>query len=167
MVTKNNKQAEFSHLDARGRAKMVDVGGKDVTRRRAVAECWVELGPELCARIVDGELPKGDVLAVARIAGIQAAKRTPELIPLCHGLPLDQVRVELEVRCDEGRVRIETEATCSAKTGVEMEALTAASVAALALYDMCKGVRKGILIGGLRLLRKEGGRSGTWTADSE
>ncbi len=146
---------------------MVDVGAKEVTRRRAMAECWVELGPELCARIVEGDLPKGDVLAVARIAGIQGAKRTPELIPLCHGIALDQVRVELEVFPGEGRVRIETEASCSAKTGVEMEALTAASISALTLYDMCKALRKGIRIEGLRLLRKEGGRSGTWTADGE
>ena len=165
VLTDKREQGEFSHLDAQGRARMVDVGAKTPTRRRAVAECWVDLGPQLCARIQEGDLPKGDVLAVARIAGIQAAKRTPELIPLCHGLPLDQVRIELEVRPGEGKVRIETEASCTAKTGVEMEALTAASVAALALYDMCKGVRKGIRIEGLRLLRKEGGRSGTWTAD--
>jgi cyclic pyranopterin phosphate synthase len=164
-LTENQEQGDFSHLDARGRAKMVDVGAKSVTRRRALAECWVDLGQDLCARIGDGDLPKGDVLAVARIAGIQAAKRTSELIPLCHGLPLDQVRVELEVHYKEGKVRIETLASCSAKTGVEMEALTAASVAALTLYDMCKGVRKGIRIEGLRLLKKEGGRSGTWTAE--
>ena len=131
---------------------MVDVGGKPVQRRRAVAEGWIELLPATVQALRDRALPKGDVLTVARIAAIQAAKRTDELIPLCHGLPLDKVDVDFEVQ-DRG-VNIRATASTSAKTGVEMEALTAVSVAALTVYDMCKAVDKTMVIGSIRVVEK-------------
>jgi cyclic pyranopterin monophosphate synthase len=135
---------------------MVDVGGKDVTERRAVARAVVRMAPETAAAVARGDAPKGDVLGTARIAGIQAAKRTAELIPLCHPLPLAFVDVRLEVGDD--RVEIETEARTSGQTGVEMEALTAASVAALTVYDMVKGIERGVAIAEVTLLEKSGGR---------
>jgi cyclic pyranopterin phosphate synthase len=135
---------------------MVDVGGKDVTDRRAVACAVVRVAPDTARAIRDGDAPKGDVIGTARIAGIQAAKRTSELIPLCHPLPLSFVDVRIEV--GETEVAIEAEARTSAQTGVEMEALTAASVAALTVYDMVKGIERGVEIGALRLLEKTGGR---------
>jgi cyclic pyranopterin phosphate synthase len=150
----------LSHLDDKGAARMVDVGGKPPTRRRAVARARIKLAPETVKLIVENGLPKGDALAVARLAGIMAAKKTPELIPLCHPLPLSSVRVELTPE-DTG-VLIEAEATTTASTGVEMEAMTAASVAALALYDMVKGVERGAELEGVWLLLKEGGKSGQW-----
>ncbi|MFQ5500746.1 MAG: cyclic pyranopterin monophosphate synthase MoaC [Phycisphaerae bacterium] len=140
---------------------MVDVSGKRITVRRAVASAEVCLAPETLALILDGKTPKGDVLAVARVAGIQAAKRTAELIPLCHPLPIDAVEIEIGA-CLPGRLRIEAVTTVRARTGVEMEALTAASVAALTIYDMCKAVDRGMTIGPIRLESKSGGRSGTW-----
>ena len=152
--------AEFSHLDEQGRARMVDVGPKSPTVRVARAEAFVEMSPDLVGRLRSRQLPKGDPFEVVRIAGIQAAKKTADLIPLCHPLSLDQVDVRVEVR-DTG-VRIETVARNSGRTGVEMEALVAASVAALTLYDMCKGVDKGIEIGPIRLVEKTGGKSGAW-----
>jgi cyclic pyranopterin phosphate synthase len=142
----------FSHLDAEGTARMVDVGGKPVQRRRAVAEGWIELGPATVQALRDRALPKGDVLTVARIAAIQAAKRTDDLIPLCHGLPLDKVDVDFEVQ--PAGVHIRATASTSAKTGVEMEALTAVSVAALTIYDMCKAVDKTMVIGAIRVVEK-------------
>jgi cyclic pyranopterin monophosphate synthase len=135
---------------------MVDVGGKDVTDRRAVARAVVRMAPETAAAVARGDAPKGDVVGTARIAGIQAAKRTSELIPLCHPLPLSFVDVRIEVRDD--RVEIETEARTSGQTGVEMEALTAASVAALTVYDMVKGIERGVEITEVVLLEKSGGR---------
>ncbi len=144
--------SEFSHLDADGTARMVDVGAKPVQRRRATAAGHVSCSPETVRALRDRALPKGDVLTVARIAAIQAAKRTDELIPLCHGLPLDRVDVDFEVR-DDG-VAIRATASTSAKTGIEMEALTAVSVAALTIYDMCKAVDKGMVIGGIRVTEK-------------
>jgi cyclic pyranopterin phosphate synthase len=144
--------AKFSHLDPDGRARMVDVGHKPVQARIAAAAGMVHCAPETLAALRDGAVPKGDVLTVAKIAGIQAAKRTDELIPLCHSLPLDGVEMRFELR-EEG-VFIEAEARTQARTGVEMEALTAVSVAALTIYDMCKAVDKGMVIGGLRLVRK-------------
>ncbi|WP_035612538.1 cyclic pyranopterin monophosphate synthase MoaC [Haloferula sp. BvORR071] len=143
---------EFSHLDADGTARMVDVGAKPVQRRRAVAEGFVQCAPTTVQALRDKALPKGDVLTVARIAAIQAAKRTDELIPLCHGLPLDSVDVDFEV-LDDG-VAIRAVSSTSAKTGVEMEALTAVSVAGLTIYDMCKAVDKGMVIGGIRVTEK-------------
>jgi cyclic pyranopterin phosphate synthase len=142
----------FSHLDARGRARMVDVSPKPMQVRRAIAEGVLRCAPATLKKLRREALPKGDALAVARIAGIQAAKRTSELIPLCHPLPLHHVGVDLEVRRD--RIVIRAEAATDARTGVEMEALTAASVAALALYDMLKSVDKKMVIERVRLLSK-------------
>jgi len=144
--------AEFSHLDAAGRARMVDVGHKPLQARIAVAEGMIHCAPETLAALRGQTIPKGDVLTVAKIAGIQAAKRTDELIPLCHSLPLDGVEIRFELR--EDAVFIEAEARTQARTGVEMEALTAVSVAALTIYDMCKAVDKSMVIGGIRLIRK-------------
>ncbi|GFK94305.1 Cyclic pyranopterin monophosphate synthase [Fundidesulfovibrio magnetotacticus] len=154
----------LTHLDEKGQARMVDVGGKTPTTRVAVAEALVRLAPATFALLAEGGLPKGDALATARIAGIMAAKRTPDLIPLCHPLGLDAVDVRLELDEAASSVRIEAEARLNAKTGVEMEALTAASVAALTLYDMCKAVQKDIVIERVRLLYKAGGKSGEFRA---
>jgi cyclic pyranopterin phosphate synthase len=137
---------------------MVDVGGKAVTDRRAVAECVVRMKPETAKLVAEGDLPKGDVVSTARIAGIQGAKRTAELIPLCHPLPLSFVDVEVIVDPEAGAVAVRGEARTSAQTGVEMEALTACSVAALTVYDMVKGVERGVVIEELRLLEKTGGK---------
>ena len=142
---------------------MVDVGDKDVTDRRALARAVVRMAPETAAAVARGDAPKGDVVGTARIAGIQAAKRTAELIPLCHPLPLSFVDVRIEV--GEDRVEIETEARTSGQTGVEMEALTAASVAALTVYDMVKGIERGVEIAEVVLLEKSGGRSAAWRRD--
>jgi cyclic pyranopterin phosphate synthase len=141
---------------------MVDVGGKAVTERRAVARAVVRMSPETAALVEAGDAPKGDVLGVARIAGIQAAKRTDELIPLCHSLPLSFVDVEATVDAAAGTVTLVCEARTSAQTGVEMEAMAAASVAALTVYDMVKGVERGATIESVELLEKSGGKSGTW-----
>jgi cyclic pyranopterin phosphate synthase len=137
---------------------MVDVGGKDVTDRRAVAQAVVRMKPETAALVEAGDAPKGDVVAVARIAGIQAAKRTAELVPLCHPLPLSFVDVAVVIDAAAGLVTLTAEARTSAQTGVEMEAMTAASVAALTVYDMVKGVERGVEIAGVVLLEKSGGR---------
>ncbi|MDH3539644.1 MAG: cyclic pyranopterin monophosphate synthase MoaC [Acidimicrobiia bacterium] len=148
------------HLDADGHARMVDVGAKPDTDRVAVAEATVHLNSSTAEALFGGQLPKGDALAVARIAGIQAAKKTADLIPLCHPLALTSSQVDVE-RCDEG-ARITARVATTGPTGVEMEALTAASVAALALYDMVKGLERGAVIGPVQLLEKSGGRSGEW-----
>jgi cyclic pyranopterin phosphate synthase len=144
---------------------MVDVGGKDVTDRRAVAQALVRMEPETAALVEAGDAPKGDVVAVARIAGIQAAKRTAELVPLCHPLPLSFVDVAVTIDAPAGLVTLTAEARTGAQTGVEMEAMTAASVAALTVYDMVKGVERGVAIEQVVLLEKTGGRSGTWRRD--
>jgi len=145
---------ELTHLDEHGRARMVDVGGKPPMKRIAVAEGYFCASAPTLDRLVAGDLPKGEALAVARVAGIQAAKRCDELIPLCHTLPLDQVTVDFE-RTGPERLRIEASAAITARTGVEMEALLAVSIAALALYDMTKGIDRGLRIEGVRLVRKE------------
>ena len=152
----------LSHLDSKGKARMVDVGGKAVTSREAIARARVVVSPGILRLVREGAIKKGDVLTVAEIAGVQAAKRTAELIPLCHPLPLSYAGVTLSL--DEAAHAIEIEATCRtrASTGVEMEALTAASVAALTVYDMCKSAGRGIRITDLRLVRKSGGSSGTY-----
>ena len=152
----------LSHLDSKGKARMVDVGGKAVTLREAIARARVVVSPGILRLVREGAITKGDVLTVAEIAGVQAAKRTAELIPLCHPLPLSYAGVTLSL--DEAAHAIEIEATCRtrAATGVEMEALTAASVAALTVYDMCKSAGRGIRITDLRLVRKSGGSSGTY-----
>jgi cyclic pyranopterin phosphate synthase len=156
--------AGFTHLDDKGQARMVDVGAKAPTTRVAVAEAVVRLSPETY-RLLTGEgMPKGDAFACARIAGIMAAKKTSDLIPLCHPLGLDSVDVRFDLDQAGHSVRIEAEARLTAKTGVEMEAMTAASVAALTLYDMCKAVQKDIVIERVRLTYKSGGKSGEFKA---
>ena len=154
-----------SHLDEEGAPRMVDVGGKPVTSRRAVASATVRMRPEVLGTLLDAGGPKGDAFVTARLAGIGAAKRTAELIPLCHPLPLDRVDVELVPDRDAGTVEIRAEAAATARTGVEMEALTAASVAALTLYDMAKSLQRDIVIERIQLREKSGGRSGAWTTD--
>jgi cyclic pyranopterin phosphate synthase len=139
---------------------MVDVSDKDVTARRAVAEAVVVMPPSLAERFLAGDLPKGDAPAVARVAGIMAAKRTPDLIPLCHPLPIDGVEVDIE--STRHGIRVVATVRTTGRTGVEMEAMTAASVAALTVYDMVKGVERGVTIESVKLLAKSGGRSGTW-----
>ena len=153
---------QLTHLDAYGHAAMVDVGDKAVTSRTAVARGEVRMQPRTLAAIRDGDVPKGDVLAAARIAGIMAAKRTPELIPLCHTLLLSKVAVEFELDDGASRVIITATVRCKGQTGVEMEALTAVSVAALTIYDMAKALEKTMVIGEICLLEKEGGKSGDW-----
>ncbi|MFC0267356.1 cyclic pyranopterin monophosphate synthase MoaC [Kushneria aurantia] len=152
----------LTHLNARGEASMVDVTDKSTTQREAVATGRIFMQPATLEQLVDGELPKGDVLATARIAGIQAAKRTHELIPLCHALMLSKVSVDFDIDRDTSSVGVRVMCRLAAQTGVEMEALTAASVACLTLYDMCKAVDRGMEIGEVRLERKSGGRSGEW-----
>jgi len=157
---------ELSHLSPEGAARMVNVGGKPVTRRMAAAEAWVTVGAEIADRLRrDGALAKGNVLETARLAGIMAAKRTADLIPLCHPLALDAVDIDAEVV--EDRVRIESRAHCEGRTGVEMEAMVAAAVAALTVYDMVKSAGRGVEIGPVRLIEKSGGRSGHWKRKEE
>jgi cyclic pyranopterin phosphate synthase len=156
-------ETEFTHLDDQGRPRMVDVGGKETTARVAVAEGHIRTSAETLAAIVAGDTPKGNVLLVAQLAGIMAAKRTAELIPLCHPLPLTSVEVALSADESLPGIRVVATAKVEGKTGVEMEALTAVSGSLLTVYDMCKARDRGMEIGGIRLLRKEGGRSGTWT----
>jgi cyclic pyranopterin phosphate synthase len=153
---------ELTHLDAAGQASMVDVGDKPATERRARARAVVRVSPDTAATVEAGNAPKGDVIGVARIAGIQAAKRTSELIPLCHPLALSYVGVEGRIDTAAGEIELIAEARTTGPTGVEMEALTAASVAALTVYDMVKGVERGAQIAEVALLEKSGGRSGHW-----
>ena len=150
----------LTHLDAAGNARMVDVGDKAETERRAVAEAFVRMPPDVVRAVRDGDAPKGDVLGTARLAGVMAAKRTAELIPLCHPLALSYVDVRASV--EDGGVRLEAEARLRGRTGVEMEALTAASVAALTVYDMVKALAKDVEIASVRLVEKDGGKSGSW-----
>ena len=156
--------SSLSHLDATGAARMVDVSDKSDTAREAVAEGFVVMQPATLALIQEGGLPKGDVLAVARVAGIMGAKRTSDLIPMCHPLPVTGVTVDLTPAA-AGRLRVVATVKTTGKTGVEMEALTAVSVAALTVYDMCKAVDRGMRIEGVRLLEKRGGKSGEWRAE--
>jgi len=153
----------LTHLDATGAAHMVDVGGKSVTVREAVARGRITMSAEAATAIRDGSVKKGDVLATARIAGIMAAKKTAELIPLCHPLPLTRVAIDLDL--DDSGVTATATAATEGKTGVEMEALTAVSVTLLALYDMAKALDKGMVLGDIRLLTKTGGKSGDWRAE--
>ena len=153
---------QLTHLDERGAARMVDVGGKQVTRRRAVAHAVLRLRPDTAALLATGGLPKGDAVAVARIAGIMAAKRTPELIPLCHPVRLASVAVDVEVEASDGSVEVTAVVEAADRTGVEMEALVAASTAALALYDMVKALDRGAVVERVELLAKSGGTRGPW-----
>jgi cyclic pyranopterin phosphate synthase len=165
-MSESDRAGGWSHIDARGEARMVDVGSKSVTARTARAAARVRMREETRRQIVAGENPKGAVLTVARVAAIQAAKRTGELIPLCHPLPLEKVAVELSwdaaPPAGEAILLIETEVAVTAKTGVEMEALTAAAIAALTVYDMCKAVDRGMRVEAVELIEKTGGRSGRW-----
>lgn len=155
--------SKLTHLDSDGSAHMVDVGGKEVTERTATACAAVRMQPETLQLIIDGGHKKGDVFAVARIAGIQAAKKCSDLIPLCHPLMLSSIRLELEADTKGQRVLISATCKLAGQTGVEMEALTAASVAALTIYDMCKAVDRGMVIEEVKLLEKAGGKSGHWS----
>ena len=157
----------LTHLDEQGRAQMVDVGGKPDTERIAVARGSVVMKPETLALIKAGQVEKGDVLAAARLAGINAAKHTWELVPLCHQVPLTHVAVDLEADPEASAIHIEATAQTTAKTGVEMEALTAAAVAALTIYDMCKAADRGMCIQDVRLVMKRGGKSGEWVSEAE
>ena len=152
--------SEFTHLDPLGRARMVDVTAKDATHRRAIARCKVFMDGDTASRIASGAITKGDVLAVARVAGIQAAKQTSNLVPLCHPLLVGSVYVNFQI--EERHVEVEAQVDTVDRTGVEMEALTACSIAALTIYDMCKSIDRGMTIGDLALWEKTGGRSGTY-----
>ena len=153
---------EFTHLDSKGKVRMVDVGGKASTRREAEAEARLRMSPDASRRLRAGDVAKGDALAAARLGGIQAAKRTSDLIPLCHQVPLDGVEIAFEFDDDLPGVTVRAIARARWYTGVEMEALTAATVAALTLYDMCKAIDRGMVVESIVLLRKSGGRSGDY-----
>ncbi|MGF1613304.1 MAG: cyclic pyranopterin monophosphate synthase MoaC [Gammaproteobacteria bacterium] len=154
--------SEFTHFNTRGQAHMVDVGGKPATHRKAIAEGRIHMAPETLARLVGQDVAKGDVLGIARIAGIMGAKRTADLVPLCHPLPLTALEVEFFPEAESSSIRCRVCAETDARTGVEMEALTGVQIALLTLYDMCKAIDRGMTISGVRLIEKSGGRSGTW-----
>jgi cyclic pyranopterin phosphate synthase len=160
----DDRSPRLSHLDESGRARMVDVSDKPISRRLALAEGTVTMGRETLAAIRRGETPKGDVLTVARLAAIGGAKRTAELIPLCHPLPIEAVDVEIDLDENLPGLRLRVRVSAESRTGVEMEAMSAVAIGALAVYDMVKGIDRGLAIGPIRLLEKRGGRSGTWTA---
>lgn len=153
---------DFSHLDETGGISMVHVGAKKVTQREAVATATVRMIPATLQKLVERALPKGDVLTTAKVAGVLAAKQTPTLIPLAHPLALESVDVTFDIDAAGGTIEVHAIVRCEGKTGVEMEAMTACAVAALTIYDMCKSAEKGITIDGLQLMRKSGGKSGTW-----
>jgi cyclic pyranopterin phosphate synthase len=156
------ERRRLSHVDRSGRPRMVDVSAKPITARRAVAEATVSMSAETLSLVIDGGGAKGDVLGVAELAGVMGGKRTSELIPLCHPLPLTDLQVSITPDRAAGLLRIRAEAATTGQTGVEMEAMTAASVAALTVYDMVKGVERGVTIGSVRLVAKSGGKSGDW-----
>ena len=157
----------LTHLDEQGRAHMVDVGAKAVTERVCVARSEVHMGAETLAAITEGRTPKGDVFATARIAGIQAAKRTDQWIPLCHSLPVESIEVALTPDPAGSCVRVEATVRAHARTGVEMEALVAVAAAGLTIYDMCKAIDRGMTVSDIRLVSKQGGKSGVWTRPGE
>ena len=159
--------SELTHFNTAGEAHMVDVGGKTETHRVAVAEGFIGMRPRTLELVASGSHRKGDVLGIARVAGIMAAKRTADLVPLCHPVPLSSVSVDLQVDARAGGVRCTATAETVSRTGVEMEALTAVQVALLTVYDMCKAVDRGMTIGDVRLLEKSGGRSGHWRRDTD
>lgn len=156
---------EFTHLDNQGRVRMVDVGHKDQTVRTAVAEGLIVMQPDTLARIMDEKVKKGNVLETARIAGIMAAKKTAELVPMCHPLNITHAGVDFFFKPDTHSIRIQATVSLTGRTGVEMEALTAVSIAGLTIYDMCKSYDKGMVISTVRLISKSGGKSGTWQAE--
>ncbi len=157
----------LTHFDGAGQAHMVDVGAKAETRRRAVAEGWIRMQPQTLALIEQGDHRKGDVLGIARVAGIMATKRTAELIPLCHPLMLTRVAVDFDIEREASRIRCEVTAELKGQTGVEMEALTGVQIALLTIYDMCKAVDRGMEISDVRLVHKSGGKSGDWNRAAE
>jgi cyclic pyranopterin phosphate synthase len=159
--------ALLTHLDAEGSARMVDVGAKPETLRIAIARATVRMSPETAAAVAAGDAPKGDVISTARLAAIQAAKRTDEWIPLAHTLPLDAVDVDIDVDPEGGTVMLTSTARVTARTGVEMEAMVAAAAGALCVYDMVKGIERGVVVERIELLEKSGGRSGTWRRDDQ
>lgn len=159
------KISKLTHFNQNGEAHMVDVGNKDITKRVAVTEGRIQMLPETLQKIIDGDNKKGDVLGIARIAGIMASKKTAELIPLCHPLPITHVEIELTTEEENNAVYCKTTVEVSGKTGVEMEALNATQVTLLTIYDMCKAVDRGMRITDVRLIQKSGGKSGNWTAD--
>ena len=156
----------FTHFDAAGQAQMVDVGDKAITRRTALAHGYIRMTPATLALIREGRAAKGDVLGVARIAAIQAAKRTWELIPLCHPIALTRISVDFTIEADHDRIECRVRCDCNGRTGVEMEALTAVQVGLLTIYDMCKAVDRAMVMEAVRLLEKQGGKSGNWAAGS-
>ena len=157
----------LTHLDEQGRAHMVDVGAKPQTDRVATARAVVRMSPKTAAAVLAGDAPKGDVIGTARLAAIQAAKRTDEWIPLAHTLPLNSVDVDIEVDADAGTVTVTTTARVHARTGVEMEAMVGCAAGALCVYDMVKGIERGVVVERVELLSKSGGRSGTWRRDDQ
>ncbi|WP_137922149.1 cyclic pyranopterin monophosphate synthase MoaC [Hydrogenophaga sp. 2FB] len=163
-MTDTKPSSPLTHFDAQGQAHMVDVGAKASTHRVAVAEGHITMLPATLALIQSGTAKKGDVLGIARIAGIQAAKKTSDLIPLCHPIALTRVAVEFDIEPDSDRVLCRATAECTGQTGVEMEALSAVTVALLTIYDMCKAVDRGMVMGGVRLMEKRGGKSGVFVA---
>jgi cyclic pyranopterin phosphate synthase len=165
MAVSKRAKASLTHVDRRGNVRMVDVGAKPETARAAVASATIRMSPEAIARLRGGEIAKGNVLTVAKTAGVMAAKRTADLIPLCHPLLLEHVEIEFAVRKD--RIDITSSVQLRGKTGAEMEALTAVAIAALTIYDMCKAVDRGMAIDGIRLLEKRGGRSGHYRRPKE
>lgn len=165
MANTSTPTSHLTHFDAQGQAHMVDVGDKAHTQRIAVAEGRITMQPDTLTLIQSGTAKKGDVLGIARIAGIQASKKTSDLIPLCHPIALTRVTVDFDIEPDSNSVRCTTRAECTGQTGVEMEALTACSVALLTIYDMCKAVDRGMVVEGVRLMEKRGGKSGVFVAD--
>lgn len=155
----------FSHMDGDGNARMVDVSDKNDSQRTAIVRCLVRLAPKTLALLKENALPKGDVLTTAKIAGIQAAKRTADLIPMCHPLPISYVDIRFTINDGDSTIELEGEVRTTYKTGVEMEALVGVQIAAATIYDMCKAVQKDIVIDGCRLVYKSGGKSGTFTAE--
>ena len=153
---------DFSHLDETGGISMVHVGSKKTTSREAVAAATVRMSPETLTKLMERGLPKGDVLTTAKIAGVMAAKQTPNLIPLAHPIAIESVDITFDLDPTSGTIEVRAIVRCEGKTGVEMEAMTACAVAALTVYDMCKSAEKGIVVDGLQLMRKSGGKSGTW-----
>ena len=163
--SENNSENKLTHFNQQGEAHMVDIGNKDITKRIAVTEGRILMKAQTLQHILKGDNKKGDVLGIARIAGIMGAKKTPDLIPLCHPLSLTHVDISLEPQQEPPAIYCKTEVATSGKTGVEMEALNATQVALLTIYDMCKAVDKGMMIDGVRLLKKSGGKSGEWIAN--
>ena len=167
MPGKKQEDNQLTHLDAKGRARMVDVSAKQPTMRLAVARGWVQMSEATLRLIENKEIKKGDVLAVAQVAAIMAAKRTPDIIPMCHQLLLAGVELDFRLDFAQNRVEIEASARTTGQTGVEIEALTAVAVAGLTIYDMCKSIDRGMIMGDVRLIMKSGGKSGMFTRDGE